>query len=189
MNPLAPYMIWIKLAGAAIAAAAIVATSWWVTSNYYDLKIADMKALQQQAVIIAQDEARHLQTAADKITSDLIAANLEARNQQLQNTITNLQRTASYVTPETDARFPLPCGFVRLHNAAVAGAVDPATIPLPAGATDGGQCDVKASAAIGVIQDNYGLALGWKAERDSWWDWYARQAANWNKPSAATKEN
>lgn len=181
MNPLSPYTVWIKLAGAAIAVLAIAGASWWITSNYYDLKITDMKLAQSQAVIIAQDEAAHKQAEADKITADLNAASLEARNRQLRNVIANLQRIPAYVTPETDALFPLPCGFVRLHNAAAV-AADPAAIPLPAGATDGGKCDVKASAAIGIISDNYGLALGWKAERDSWWDWYAKQAANWNKP-------
>lgn len=185
MNPLAPYMIWIKLAGTALVAVAIAGASWWVTSNYYDLKIADMKALHQAGIIIAQDAAAHKQADADKITSGVIAASLEARNGVLQGIIDNLRRTPIYVSPETDARFPLPCGFVRLHNAAVAGGADPSTIPLPAGATDASQCDVKASAAIGIIQDNYALALGWKAERDSWWDWYAQQAANWNKPPEA----
>lgn len=182
MTPQAPYMTAIKLAAAALAAVAIAAASWWVTATYYQLKISDRERLHQAQIIIAQDEAAHKQQKADEITQGVITASLEARNRQMQGIIDNLRRTPNYVTPETDARFPLPCGFVRLHNAAQAGGVDPSAIPLPAGATDASPCDVKASAAIGIIQDNYALALGWKAERDSWWDWYAQQAANWNKP-------
>lgn len=187
MTPLAPYMIWIKLAGAALAAVAIAATCWWVTSNYYDLKIADMKMLQQQAVIIAQDQAAHKQADADKITADQNATASERRQQQLQQVIANLRKVPQYVTPETDKRFPLPCGFVRLHDAGANG-IEAAAVSLPAGKTDGDECPVTPSAAASIIQSNYGLALGWKAEVDGWWNWYAKQAANWNKTPETTKE-
>lgn len=181
MNPLEPYMIWIKLAGAALAAAMIAGASWWVTATYYQLQISDNARLQQTQVIIAQDQAAHTQAAADKITADDNAAASERRQQQLQQVIANLRKVSQYVSPETDKHFPLPCGFVRLHDAGANG-IEPAAVPLPAGKTDGDECPVTPSAAASIIQSNYGLALGWKAEVDGWWDWYAKQAANWNKP-------
>lgn len=179
MNPLAPYMIWIKLAGAAIAVLAIAGGSWWVTATYYQLKISDNARLQQAQIIIAQDEASHKQAEADKITHDRDVANAEAH--QKIRTVPITQEVPIYVTRETDDRFPLPCGFVRMHNA-YASNLGPAAISLPAGKSDADKCDVTASAAVSIIGANYGLALGWKADAETWVNWYADQAANWNKP-------
>lgn len=185
----APYLIWIKLAAGVIAAAALGFAVHWVDANYYGLKIADMQTAQAQALVIAADRAMHAQEDADKITASLNASAAEARAQQLQQTIANLQKVHDYVSPQTDRAFPLPCGFLRLHDAAARGVAD-AAISLPAGKADGDQCDVAASAAASVIQSNYGLALGWKAERDSWWAWYEQQKTNWDAYRAtAQKEN
>lgn len=180
MNPLTPYVIWIKLAAGVAAVATIAAGTWWITANHYQLKIDDLKLLQQSAIIIAQDEASHRQAAADKITHDADVANAEAH--QKIKTIPITQQVPVYVTRETDDRFPLPCGFVRLHNAYAANA-DPATVSLPAGKSDADRCEVTASAAVTIIGANYGLALGWKADAEAWVKWYAEQAANWNKPA------
>lgn len=179
MNPLSPYMMWIKLAGVALAAAALAGGVWWMTSTYYDLKITDMKLAQSQAVVIAQDQAAHTQAAADKITHDRDVANAEAH--QKIKTVPITQEVPIYVTRETDDRFPLPCGFVRLHNAYASNSAA-ASISLPAGKSDADKCDVTASAAVAIIGANYGLALGWKADLETWVKWYADQAANWNKP-------
>jgi hypothetical protein len=179
MNPLAPYLIWIKLAAGVAAAAVFGAGIWWTTATYYRLQIADGEKLQQAKIIIAQDEAAHRQAAADKITHDADVANAVA-HQQIK-TIPITQQVPVYVTRETDDRFPLPCGFVRLHNA-YAGNTSPAAVPLPAGATDADKCAVTASAAVAIIGANYGLALGWKSDLEAWVKWYAEQVANWNKP-------
>jgi hypothetical protein len=60
----------------------------------------------------------------------------------------------SYVTPATDRAFPLPRGFIRLHDAAAAG-----VLPGPARDTDATASDVTASEAAGVIAANYGTCL------------------------------
>lgn len=183
----APYAGWLKLAAGVAAAAAFAYSVHWVDANYYGLKIADMRMQQQQAIIIAQDEARHQQEEADKITASLNAAALEARNHQLERMIANLGKVPQYVTPQTDARFPLPCGFARMHNADAL-AIDPAAVPLPAGKTDGERCEVAASAAIGIIGRNYATALGWKAELDTWRSWYDQQKAKWDEYRASAQK-
>lgn len=63
------------------------------------------------------------------------------------------QEIPRYVTPDADRRYPLPVGFVWVHDAAAAG------VPLgdrPEGA-DAPSADVTASAASAVIVGNYGI--------------------------------
>lgn len=73
----------------------------------------------------------------------------------IHDTTQTLQREIStYVTPATDRAFPLPVGFVRLHDAAAAG-----VLPGPARATDASASDVTASHATDVIAANYGTCL------------------------------
>jgi hypothetical protein len=185
----APYLGWLKGAAILAAAGTFAYAVHWVDANYYGLKISDMQVQQQQALIIAGDAARRQQEDQDKITASVIADALQKRNAQLQQMIANLQRTPQYVTPETDRAFPLPCGFLRMHDAGASGTAA-AAVPLPTGKADGDRCDVATSIAASVIQTNYGLALGWKAERDSWWDWYGQQQAKWDQYRAsAPKEN
>jgi hypothetical protein len=73
----------------------------------------------------------------------------------IHDTTQTLQReTPIYVTPSTDRAFPLPVGFVRLHDAAATGG-----LPGPARDTDATSSDVTASQAAGVIAANYGTCL------------------------------
>lgn len=73
----------------------------------------------------------------------------------VHDTTQTLQREIpSYVTPATDRAFPLPRGFVRLHDAAAAG-----VLPSPARTTDATASDVTASHAADVIAANYGTCL------------------------------
>jgi hypothetical protein len=74
------------------------------------------------------------------------------RTRVVRDTTHQLQREAPrYVTPATDRAYPLPVGFVRLHDAAAAG-----VLPGPAGAADAQAADVAASEAAVVIAGNYG---------------------------------
>lgn len=75
------------------------------------------------------------------------------RERVVREVIHDIQREApKYVTPSTDAAFPLPVGFVRLHDAAAA-----AVLPGPPGATDAQASPVAASYAATVIAGNYGI--------------------------------
>jgi len=74
------------------------------------------------------------------------------RERVVRQVIHTIQReTPRYVTPRTDAAFPLPVGFVRLHDAAAA-----ADLPGPPGAADAQASGVTASDAAVVIAGNYG---------------------------------
>ncbi|HEX3919328.1 MAG TPA: hypothetical protein VHW60_18470 [Caulobacteraceae bacterium] len=88
--------------------------------------------------------------------SQAVAVRVQASQDRIRTvTRTLIEKVPDYVTPTTDARFPLPWSFVRLHDAAVAGA------DLPAPATGAGGADdaasgVAASPAAAVIVANYG---------------------------------
>jgi hypothetical protein len=155
------------------------AGGWYATRVFYQREIAQTALAQAQAVIDAGDKARAAQTAADKITHDADVKNAKAHQQIVTVTNTIIRKVPSYVTAQTDSAFPLPCGFIRLHDAA-AGDIDPATVPLPAGKSDGDRCDVAASAAAAIIAENYGTALGWQADLKTWGAWYADQKAAWD---------
>jgi hypothetical protein len=187
MPDLNPYAIYFKIAGAVLLVLAIAFGVHWVDANYYGLKISEMEKQQALAITIAQDKAAHQQEAADKITHDLDVKNAEDHQKIVYRTQTLIQQVPQYVTPETDARFPLPCGFIRLHNAA-AGGVDAAAVALPAGKSDGDKCDVAASTAASIIAGNYGLALGWKADSLNWQKWYDQQKTNWDAYRASVKK-
>lgn len=182
-----PYMVYIKIAGAALLAIGIAWASHWTTKTYYKLQISETEKQHALQIIIAKDLAAEAQEAADKITYGVNAQAAEARARRLEITIANLQRIQSYVSPETDRLFPLPCGFVRLHDAG-AGGISAAAVPLPAGKADGDKCDVTASSAASIIQRNYGLALDWKGEVDGWWKWYNQQKANYDAHIASLKK-
>lgn len=179
MSPLAPYLIWFKIGGAALAAVVIAWGAHWTTATYYRLQISEGEKRHALEIIIAQDKAAEAQEAADKITYGVNAEAAEARAKRLEIVISNLQKVRSYVPPEVDRLFPLPCGFVRLHDAGARG-IDAATVSLPTGKTDSDQCDVAPSVAAGIVQRNYGLALDWKGEVDGWWKWYGEQKANYD---------
>jgi len=70
-------------------------------------------------------------------------------------TRTLIQEVPTYVAPSTDARFALPVGFVRMHDAAAAGLDLP---PAPQGPRepDDAASGLAVSAAARVIVGNYG---------------------------------
>jgi hypothetical protein len=70
-------------------------------------------------------------------------------------TRTLIEEVPAHVSATTDVRFPLPLGFVRLHDAAVAGDDLSAAAPGSVGPDDAAS-GVAASAAAAVIVGNYG---------------------------------
>ena len=170
---------WGYVIAAGFAAVLAGAGTGWIVHRvdhaaYVDLQLKDANAIKQ-----AMAQAAVQQAAADKITHDTDVANAAAHQQVVTQIQHIIQKVPVYVTAKTDTAFPLPCGFVRLHDAA-ASATDPAAVPIPSGKSDADKCDVTASYAASIIAGNYGLALGWKADAVAWNDWYAKQAANWN---------
>ncbi len=118
--------------------------------------------LAQQQLSDAKAEADAL--ARGMVAQGIIDAGMAAaaenagflRGLAQSKTITITKEIPHYVTVETDRLFPLPCGLVRLHDAAAL-AADPATLDNPSALTDGEACPIKASDLAGVIVGNYGL--------------------------------
>jgi len=104
----------------------------------------------------------HAATAAAKTVQRQAAASqtIAVADQAAQDRVRTVTRTLIekapvYVSATTDARFPLPLGFVRLHDAAVAG--DDLSAAAPgSGGPDDAPSGVAASAAAAVIVGNYG---------------------------------
>lgn len=173
---LTPYLFWIRLA----LVAAAFGSGMWLEGALKERTILAMQRDQAEAESNAYQDGLDHQAAADKITHDRDVANAAAHQKIVTVTQRIIQKVPQYVTPETDAHFPLPCGFIRLHDAAAQG-VEAVAVPFPAALADGQQCPVTASYAASVIAGNYGLALGWRADLKTWESWYADQSAKWLK--------
>jgi len=72
-----------------------------------------------------------------------------------------------YVSAETDRRFPLPRGFVRVLDAAAAG--EP---PAAAAESDGQASPVVASAAAATVAGNYAECRRWREQVIGWQEFY-----------------
>jgi hypothetical protein len=177
---LTPYMLALKLSAAVIALGGAFGAGFWLEDKLKSDTILTMQRDQANAIALAQALAIKKQAAADEITRAADVASAEAHQKIVTVSQKIIQRIPTYVTAKTDAAFPLPCGFIVPIDAA-ASSSDPSTIPLPAGHTNADICPVTASYAASVIAGNYALALGWRQDAKTWEDWYAAQAAAWNK--------
>lgn len=86
------------------------------------------------------------------------------------------QEISQHVTPQIDAQYPLPLGFVRVRNDASHG-----TVPGPAAGRDEDPSGVPLSdLARADVADEGTLDLCRKMNAE-WWDWYDQHEAAWNK--------
>lgn len=119
-------------------------------ANYEKLELSIAAANQR-----ALTQAISTQKSLDAASAAADEAAIKKQQVIVTQTKTVIEKVPYYVSAETDATFPLPCGFIRLHDAAASGA-DPATVAIPAGLTDASACPVKASDAAVIIAENYG---------------------------------
>jgi hypothetical protein len=98
-----------------------------------------------------------VKTVQRQAAASQVIAVADQRAQDRVRTVTKtlIQKVPIYVSAATDARFPLPWGFVRLHDAAAAGDDLSAAAAGP-GRPDDSASDVAASQAASVIVGNYG---------------------------------
>lgn len=124
--------------------------SWGGYKVGYHYGHKEVEALQAQllaeqtAKIKAIQAAVAKQLAADKITHDADVAYAESQQKLVTVTKTIIKEVPVHVTAQTDASYPVPCGLVRVWDAAVLG-VSADALPLPAGKSDDSACPVKAS--------------------------------------------
>jgi hypothetical protein len=179
---------WLKAAILAGAVALGGVTGWWLTRDHYTGVIAKEQAALAQDVIHSYQKGASAQAAADKTTHDADVANAAA-HQQIQIVYRNIvQKVPQYVTVKTDRAFALPCGFIRLHDAAASNSADPSAVPLPSGKSDADGCDVTISDAARIIAGNYATALGWQADLKTWDGWYTKQRSNYDAYLASLKK-
>ena len=80
----------------------------------------------------------------------------------------------THVSPETDRRFVLPVGLVRLHDAAARG-VELSRVPDPAGEPDDAASRVQPSDLAGAVVDNYGACRADAEQLTALQAWVRRQ--------------
>lgn len=137
-----------KYAAATLAALlllAVLAAAWL----HHRLGVAEQQRDQAQTQMVAAQFGE-----SDAKADVRTVVQFHDRVQVIEKAITVTQREIPrYVTPATDALYPLPVGFVRVHDAAAT------LVPgvAPAGAADAQASPVKASDALAIITDNYGI--------------------------------
>lgn len=165
--------------GAVLSAAG----SGYLVYQYETGQMAKLKLQYAQAETRAVQEAKSLQAGQDQVSMDKALAFANAHERIQIRTVETVRKVPVYVTAKTDAAFPLPCGFVRVHDASALG-VDPADIPNPAGKSDGDSCEVKASEAAGIIAENYGAADQWREQLIGLQDWVSAEKSQADSASA-----
>lgn len=142
----------------------------------------------------AQKETMRLQDAAHaKAIADLktdqagivksLSDQLDAAEHRAQKVKIITKEVIRYVSPATDAHFPVPVGLLRLHNDALSGEVGPETAAVPGGgpAPDDAASSTPASTLGRVIRDNYAECVARGEVIKGWQNWYATNKAAWQK--------
>ena len=121
------------------------------------------------ATLAAVQAARVVEGHGDAITA-AVGAHAATQAVKIQ-TVTKevIIHVPQIITPEVDSRYPLPNGFVRLHDAGVAG--DLSTLSQPASEPDDAPSDVAASEAAVIIAANYGSCAETSGRLTALQDW------------------
>jgi hypothetical protein len=89
-----------------------------------------------------------------------------------------VQKVPTYITLQTDRNFPLPVGFVRLHDGAAAG-----NDPGPSSDSDGKASAVTTSAASTIIASNYTECRKLAEQVEGWQAYYEELQQVTNPPT------
>lgn len=143
----------IKLIGYGLLAVVLIGTAWGVKAEW-DSGLA-AKAQVKQIAAVSQVQTR----AVAKVDTAAAKAEPAAQAKIATQTRTLIKEIPHYVPPPV-AGAPVPCvswGLVRLHDAAALG-VDPGSLQLPAGATDGTCSPFTDAQFVAEVAVNYGTA-------------------------------
>ncbi len=123
--------------------------------------------------------ARHAAQVAQRqgqVTQQAQARAVAVETQIRWRTRTIIQEAPLVLTPDTDRRYPLPVGFVRLYDASLLGR-DLSAIPDPAGRPDDAPSGIAPSAAGAVVAGNNGECLADRARLIGLQQWIRDEAA------------
>ncbi len=167
------------VATALICLASGGATGWTVRDWKAGADATDAARAETREVI----RVVYRERAQADVTSAVETKATETQVQIRTVTQTIVKEVPVYVPAEADARFALPVGLVRVHDAAAAG------IPLsePAGEPDDAAWTLEPSGIppsrlATVIAENYGVCLGDAARFSALQDWVRQQQAVSNAP-------
>jgi len=167
---------WVALAAAVLALLAGV-HHHGVTQGRDREKAAQAARMERARKDVVRREAK-----ADAITAD-VGKKSETRQAEIRwRTITTIREVPVYVRPETDRRYPIPVGLVRVHDAAARG-LDPSVVPDPAGRPDDAPSGVAASALGETLAANYGSCLADLERFRDLQSWVDQQKAAWDAPA------
>lgn len=120
---------------------------WWSGQRGYDRGVADMYAREERLATRATDAGVIFRGQILGL-NESIKVDLASRFKAIDITFDTMQREViRYVSLETDRRYPLACGFVRVRDAAFLG-VDPARLTGPGCQRDDATAPASASAFL-----------------------------------------
>lgn len=171
-----------KLAGwkgyAVTGAACLVVgfgSCWWLRDQMAaKAALAVSRAETKAAVrVIARVEK------ANTITADIGGKSAVRQTEIRWRTRTIIEKVPEYVTLETDTRFAVPYGFVRLHDAATLGSAP--AVPDASAPPNDAASPVAFSAVTSTVTDNYGACRADQERLTSLQLWIATQAKAWTE--------
>lgn len=141
---------------------------------------SDAEKAKQEAAAVAGRKAteRLLERSAD-VTGRIDLEHTQAAEQIRVVFKTIYREVPRAISAETDTRFPLPVGLVRLHDAAAEGL---APVPDAAGRPDDAPSEVKASDLAGAFVDNYEICHATARQLTDLQAWVRGQADAWGSP-------
>jgi len=164
---------------AALMLAAGFASGWTVR----DWKAGREDATRAEAQIVYRDRIIERERDQADVTSAVETKAAEVQVQIRTVTQTIIKEVPVYVSPETDARFALPVGLVRVHDAAAAGHPLPESSGQSDDAAGNAQpSDIPPSRLAATIAANYGVCLADAARFSALQDWIRQQQAVANAP-------
>lgn len=125
--------------------------------------------------LVAADKARETERKAAAITQDISTKHAQALQEIVIVRKIIEREVVRYVTPEADALFTVPVGFVWLHDAAASGSVP--NLPDAAGSADA-PSGIPLSAVAGTVGANYGACHETAARLTALQKWVRLQAEN-----------
>ncbi len=124
---------------------------------------------------LAREKGAHLADLQAVEASQAVDREHEAAAQSIRTVYRTIEREIpAHVSVETDGRFPLPVGFVRVHDAAALG-VPVADLLDPAGRPDGAASELAASEAARTIAWNYEACADNSERLRAWQAWWNGQ--------------
>lgn len=134
---------------------------------------AALRAVQAQVKVVERVVYRERAQADVTSAVETRAAAERVRVETIIRTI--IKEVPKYVTPQTDTRFALPLGLIRVHDAAALG-VDVSSLSYAAGQSDDAPAPAKPSELAATIADNYGVCLATGAQLIGLQSWVRAQA-------------